>query len=486
MPGRASDGYIWAVAAESAAGETSVKKALLLQVLLLVAIGFAPGAARADLYAASQAYEQKDYAKAFELYRELAELGQAYAQQSLAIMYVNAEGVPRDNIAGYAWAKIAIENGGGGEPMQGIVDQLEPHMNAKARQRVDEIKTQFSSAALDKKLLPKIFESANYTDRTPCTMSKRAKDTYPQAAVQRGIQGNVYMEFTVMPDGRARNPRVVLAVPTGAFENSARRMIMRSEFSPSTQKGVPVPCTIGMMVRYVIDDESSSDYSQLNQFVKKTLREADAGDAHAQMLYGFLISGLPQIKKPRSDAMPYFVKAAQAGQPTAQFMVGYSSMIGWGCECSEPKGMVWLHKAAAADQADAQVMLANYILRGEPGPEETAKALTWLERAAKNGSRDGKFYLAALLAAGVDGSRRDPERALKVLGEVMRDMDDDPTAFEIRAAANAMLGKFTEAQKDENKALRMAQDLGWETASQQARLASYVASKPWTGDLFAF
>jgi TPR repeat protein len=171
---------------------------------------------------------------------------------------------------------------------------------------------------------------------------------------------------------------------------------------------------------------------------------------------------------------------------TAQFMVGYSNMVGWGCECSEPKGMVWLHKAAAADQADAQVMIANYILRGEPGPEDVAKALTWLERAATTGNRDAKFYLAGLLAAGVDAARRDPERALKVLREVMRDVDDDPTAFEIRAAANAMLGKYPEALKDQRRALRMAQDLGWETASQQARLANYEGSKPWTGDVFAF
>ena len=463
-----------------------MKKAWLLQLLMAIALGFEPTAARADLYSANQAYDKKDYARAFELYRELAELGQVYAQQNLAIMYVNAEGVPRDNIAGYGWAVIAKENGGGGEAIQGIIDQLEPHMTEKARLRIAEMKAQFGSAALDKKLLPKIFDGANYTDRTPCKISKPANSTYPGDAVRRGIQGNVYMEFTVMPDGRARNPRVVLAVPTGVFENAARRTIMHSEFSPSTQKGVPVPCTIGTMVTFVMEGDLKTDYGQINVLMKKTLKDADAGDTHAQMLYGFLISGLPQIKKPRSDAMPYFVKAAQAGEPLAQFMIGYSSMQGWGCECSEPKGMVWLHKAAAADQADAQVMIANYILRGEPGPEETAKALNWLERAANSGNRDGKFYLAALLAAGVDPARRDPARALKVLGEVMRDVDDDPTAFEIRAAAYAMLGKFIDAQKDQNKALRMAKDLGWETASQEARLTSYAASKPWTGDLFAF
>jgi TPR repeat protein len=199
-----------------------------------------------------------------------------------------------------------------------------------------------------------------------------------------------------------------------------------------------------------------------------------------------VVSGLPQLKQTRAEGMPWILKAAQSGLPTAQFMVGYSALQGWGCECDEPKGLVWLHKAAAADQSDAQVVLANYLLRGDPGPEEVDKALTWLERAAASGNRDGKFYLAGLLAAGVDASKRDPQRALKVLKEVMRDVDVDPTAFEIRAAANAMIGKFPEAQKDQAKALRMAQKLGWETASVQGRLTAYQANKPWTGDLFAF
>jgi TonB family protein len=460
-------------------------KSLLFQLLTVAILGLVPGFARADLYSASKAFEEKDYERSFQLYRELAELGQLNAQENLAVMYVNGEGVKRDNVAGYAWAVIARENGGG-EAMQSIIDQLEPHMTAGARQRISEIRAQFGKPALESRLLPKIFQGANYIDREPCRISKQAPFAYPREAVTRGIQGNVYMEFTVMPDGRARNPRVVFAVPAGVFEDASRRLIMRSEFTPSTQKGVPVPCTTAMMVMYVIKGVEKSDYSDLTSFMKRTEKKAEAGDPRAQMLYGLMLSGLPQYKKPRSDAMPYFVKAAQAGVPTAQFLVGYSTMLGWGCHCDEPKAAVWLHKAASADQADAQVMLANYLLRGEPGPEETVNALTWLERAAANDNRDAKFYLAALLAAGVDAERRNPARALEVLKQVMRDVDDDPTAFEIRAAAYAMQGNFADAQKDQRKALKMAQVLGWETASQQARLASYVASKPWTGDLFAF
>ena len=143
-----------------------------------------------------------------------------------------------------------------------------------------------------------------------------------------------------------------------------------------------------------------------------------------------------------------------------------------------------MHKAAAADQADAQVMLANYLLRGEPGAEDIAKALTWLERAVASGNRDAKFYLAALLAAGVDPARRDPARALAVLKEVMRDLDDDPTAFEIRAAAYAMLGATPSA--------RPAQCVcAWQrilagNGVARGRLGAYVASRPWPVICFAF
>jgi TonB family protein len=462
-----------------------MRKLLLLQFFALVSVLAAP-AAQADLYAAVQAYRNNEFEKSFELFRELAELGQLEAQENLAVMYVNGEGVKRDNIAGYAWAKIALENGGG-EAVKGIIEQLDPHMNDATRRRVETITSQFGKEALEQRLMPKVLPGTNFaTQTTPCRISKQAANVYPQGAVNSGIQGHVYMEFTVMPDGRARNPRVVYAVPVNVFEESSRRLILRSEFTPATEKGVPVPCTTSIMVSYKVAGANASDYDNLQRLMKRTQKEAEAGDARAQMLYGLLISGLPQVRRPRGDAMPYFVRAAQAGLPTAQFMVGYSSILGWGCECSEPKGLVWLHKAAAADQSDAQVMLANYILRGEPTTEESVKAMTWLERAVASGNRDGKFYLAALLAAGVDAGRRDPKRALTVLKDVMRDVDDDPTAFEIRAAAHAMLGDFEEALKDQRRALKMAEKLGWETASQQQRLAQYTSGRTWAGDLFAF
>jgi TonB family protein len=453
------------------------------QLFAALAITCLAPLAHADLYTAAQAYDAKDFPRAFELLRAL---GQPQAQENLAYMYVGGEGVRKDNVLGLAWAKIAVENGA--TDAQTIIDQLQPHMTPVAQKRVDDLYAQFGPVALKKRVLPNIFDQAKLAGYQPCHVIKGSSDSYyPHDAVERGIEGSAYIEFTVMPDGRARNPRVVYSLPLEMFDSAARRLVMHTEFSPASLRGVPQTCTMAIMVRFTLKgDSGDTNYSALMSYVKKTKASADGGDARSQMLYGLLTEGLPQLKESRSDAMPSILKAAQAGLPTAQFMVGYRAMRGWGCECDEPKGLVWLHKAAASDQADAQVVLAHYLLTGPADAENSGKALTWLERAANSGNRDGKFYLAALLAAGVDAQKRDPQRALKVLDEVMDDLDDDPTSFEIRAAANAMLGNFPKAQKDEARALKMAQKLGWETASQQARLTAYNKQQTWTGDLFAF
>ena len=64
---------------------------------------------RADIYQASDAVAKKEFAKAFELYRELAQIGEPEAQGNLAIMYATGEGVARDNVLSYAWALVARE-----------------------------------------------------------------------------------------------------------------------------------------------------------------------------------------------------------------------------------------------------------------------------------------------------------------------------------------------------------------------------------------
>jgi tetratricopeptide (TPR) repeat protein len=184
--------------------------------------------------------------------------------------------------------------------------------------------------------------------------------------------------------------------------------------------------------------------------------------------------------------MPWFLKSAQAGLPIAQYQVGYSLLKGWGCDCDVNKGLEWLRRAAQAGQPDAEVRLAEYALHGNPDEERLRQAKLWLEQAAASGNRDGKLYLAALLATSDATEAHDPKRAIELVNEVFKGVKDDPTAFEIRAAAQASAGDFPGAVKSEAKALSLAQKLHWDTAPMNQRMSSYDAHQPWRGLLLDF
>lgn len=56
--------------------------------------------------------ESQDYAEAAKWYRKAALQGHALAQNNLGVMYATGEGVPKDDLAAYAWWNIATANGG--------------------------------------------------------------------------------------------------------------------------------------------------------------------------------------------------------------------------------------------------------------------------------------------------------------------------------------------------------------------------------------
>jgi TonB family protein len=462
-------------------------KYLLSWAFLLGGV-LAPVPALADIYAAEAAADKQDYPRAFELFRELAELGHPTAQENLAVMYVNGEGVKRDNVLGYAWAAIAIENGGG-EAAKGIIAQLDPHMSPAARKRVAEVQAQFGKAALEQRLLPKSFVQG-VSDPNPCRMRAVANpdDYYPAGAKLKQLSGTVLVEATVAPDGRARDPRVWYSVPAKIFDEAGRQLALNNQYWPPRVNGVDVPCVVRFKVRFKMDGFGEGGTAELKRVLAETKTKAESGDPRSQLMYGMLLEFRNDMNVAQEDPFSWFVKAAQGGLPSAQYLVGMHglSRTTQGAEADDSKGLLWLQRAADAGQAEAQAALANYWLRSRPSAAAMDKAFVLLERASASENRDGKFHLAALLATSPYAARRDPQRAIELLAQIEKEVDFDPYFFEIRAAAQAMNGNFAAAQEDQARAMKMARKLGWNSKDAQARLASYADSKPWTGNLFTF
>jgi TonB family protein len=321
-----------------------------------------------------------------------------------------------------------------------------------------ETQAQFSQAALDKRLMPVIRQGREFVDRDPVRSSKPFMPSYPPGAQHLGVQGEVYVEFIVAPDGHPRIPRILYAVPAGYFEDTVRDSVMRSVYLPARINGQPIATPVSIFYYFKMA-AAIGEYGNLEQRVKATEAKAEAGDPSAQMLYGMMIAGLPQLNKTYNQALPWFLKAAQAGSPYAQYQIGTGLLLGRGCQCDAAKGEVWLEKAAQSDQPDAQVSLAEYLLREQATKESIAGAMIWLERAVKIGNNSAKLMLASILAATPSAHDRDPARALALTDNIEREFKHDPSLWEIRAAAKASQGNFTAAAKDQAHAITEARQL---------------------------
>jgi TonB family protein len=440
--------------------------------------------ARADLYTATQAYEKGDLARAFQQFKELAELGQPTAQLNLAIMYGRGKGVAANATYAHAWASLAAQNGE--ERGKAIAEELAASLTPTSLQVSSEIQAQYSQAKLNARLLPHVLNGREYADRDPPRRLKPYLPSYPKAAEHKGVQGETYVEFVVAPDGHPRTPRILYSLPTGYFEEYVRDSVMRSTYLPARINGQPISTSMTMLYSFKVQSVSIHNYGDLEHRVDEAKAKAEAGDVSAQMLYGMMIAGLPQLNQTYDKALPWFLKAAQAGVPYAQFQVGTGLLNGRGCQCEENKGEIWLEKAAQADQADAQVSLAEYLLKGKPTPEAQQGAMVWLERATKQGNTAGELLLSSILAANPFQDIRDPARALSLTDVLQRTYKEDPSFWEIRAAAFASRDDYGAATKAQTQALTEATRLGWGLQPLRQRASLYAAHQPWRGELLNF
>lgn len=74
----------------------------------------------------------------------------------------------------------------------------------------------------------------------PLQLVAGAGPTYPQAARDAGIEGEVVVRYDVDAEGRVRNARVVSAEPAGLFDQAALVAVRSWRFNPRTEAGKAV------------------------------------------------------------------------------------------------------------------------------------------------------------------------------------------------------------------------------------------------------
>jgi len=76
---------------------------------------------------------------------------------------------------------------------------------------------------------------------------------YPQLAREKKIQGTVYLEFFVEPDGSLTDIKVIKGIGGGCDEEALRVTSIMPKWKPATQKGKAVRIRFNMAIKFVLD-----------------------------------------------------------------------------------------------------------------------------------------------------------------------------------------------------------------------------------------
>ena len=121
---------------------------------------------------------------------------------------------------------------------------------------------------------------------------------------------------------------------------------------------------------------------------------AEAGHAPEQIKLARALRFGIGIKQDAVEAVHWFLKAADQGDPAAQTDLGYMYSLGLGVRQSPEQAFRWFQRAALENYAPAQNDVATLLAAGVGTRQDRSEAINWWTRAAKNGFAPAQVNLA--------------------------------------------------------------------------------------------
>jgi len=139
---------------------------------------------------------------------------------------------------------------------------------------------------------------------------------------------------------------------------------------------------------------------------------AEAGLPTAQYLLGVLCEQGQGVEKDPARGVAFYKTAAEKGLRSAQARLGMALMEGRGVEKDTLAGESWLRRAALGGDPEAAALVGDMYARGGDLPPNHAEAAMWFRLAADAGHRMAARALGMLHLTGA-GVPRDPSEATR-------------------------------------------------------------------------
>lgn len=452
-----------------------------------------------------QLYQNKQYEEAFKIFHSMAEIGEYNAMRNLGVMYFRGESVEKNPILGYAWVDTAEKALGLSEKRLSdtIFKTLSSDEKQQALTKAQEVYAQFNPEEISKRIFPTLLSDDECEEGPKPT--KKVAPRYPSSAAKQGIMGQVMMEYSVTPEGYARDI-MLLSASNKALVKAGAEAVRHFRYEPYDVNEKKIYKRRNLFSFLIPGDARVKGLEKIVDTLDKRKLKAENGTAIDQYIYADYLSNVHQMKAmlkkfSRADkiklknrdknkvkqfsqaveleyqeANKWLMASAKQGLPNAQFDLGLNMTQGWGCKTDVKNGHKWIEASAVGGYSPAQYMMGEKILQ-----ESESTAIHWLRNAATAGHYKAKLLLAWELSTSSHDELRDAKEALKWLEVESSEYFDNVRVYETLAAAYAEAGNFKKAVKFQKKAAKEAKRLDWEIPEIGHRLSAYQAKTPWRG-----
>ncbi len=448
-----------------------------MKKLLLISILFST-VTFADFHSAIDSYERGEYATAYDEFLSMAQTGEKQSQFNLGVMFYQGQHVEKNLNKAYAWLKLATEGDTVGEQENKIFKIVTSEITAleRAEQEYKRISDKYSTQSLLDTLYPEFIspENGGAFDAKPI---KIVQPKYPRKAALKGVQGWSRFSFDLDKHGVPRNIQLLESFPGDVFTLTSLRAIKKWRFNTIANKNGKIIPRQNLL--YTLQFRlSNADPIHLKKGVyEKTMARAKKGDFNAQFEIGYWEMKL-QVSEGKINPNEWFLKAAIQGHPNAQYELGKSLVYGNGCRQDKAKGLEWLTRSAHNGLGSARQLLAS-VASKQNTLESQKEAIAYLDGLEKLSAKT-QLNLAWMLATSPFAKIADPKKSLEIVDNMSwKNFSDDITLYEIRAAANAALGRFDKAVDLQEDALDEAEDLDADLTLIKEHLARYQKREKW-------
>ena len=302
-----------------------------------------------------------------------------------------------------------------------------------------------------------------------------------------GASGRVEVSASAVIDGRTIRSNAVVRL---TFDSA----ICPAEFAAAVRAGVDKFDqfkfgSIGVIPKsapYVT--EISTEFTEgVNAFLTRKYELAmarlkpfaEGGSAKAQSYVGSMYENGRGVGRSYTEAIRWFLMAAEQSDPFSQSHLGYLYEKGLGAACDEKVAAEWYAKAAEQGNDYGQARLASMYRDGRGVAQDFQQAANWFSKAADQGSTWAQVNLGLLYIKG-QGVPADHAKGIIMLRNAA-DQNDSDAQYNLGWAYESGTG----VSKDTQEAIKWyakASDCG--NAQAQARLVGLTSADGFWETLF--